>query len=139
MSIFLWLHGATRAPQRFFGDKGVTSVALRLRAFSQYLTAPLALSPLHLALLPMSLHGLDYFRDQGWMVAVGMHASLLLFQALLGVAAGAGLLWQVVEIPRFQATGYALGGILIHAFAAAAYLVGIPALVAAVANSIGHG
>ena len=100
--------------------------------------------PLHLVLMPLHWR----FLQMGWngtrratllcrfcMIA---HGAILLVQLLACAAAEGPLLWQVVNISRPLASVIAMGDIFGRTLLGAIYFLGVPILIAVVANSVGR-
>lgn len=136
LAVLWWFIALTHEPEAFFKDKGNPIACLRACGLSAYLSAPLALSPLHLALLPLP----DYLGgDEALPMAIILHASLILLQLLLIASAESTLLWQLVELPRGNAFMVSFGHGLMRAGKGLFYVVALPALAGNMAQSIGHG
>jgi hypothetical protein len=117
----------TADPRRFFSDKGNPIACLRAGGLSNYLAAPLALSPLHLLILSLPLPLKD---QEAAMLQVTLHVSLILLQLLLIASAESTLLWQLVELPRPVTFLISFGNALLRAIRGGVYLAVIPALMA---------
>src|SRR6185437_6961107 len=109
-----------------------------------YVSAPLALMPLHLALAPLHARLLAGGSaaagsiDDALPLLIAAHGAILLVQ-LLGCAGAEGaLLWQVVDLSRPMALMIAYGDVLGRLLLGAIYFPGVPILMAVVANSIGR-
>jgi hypothetical protein len=134
LCVLWWFIALTREPDRFLRDKGSPIASLRARAISVYLAAPLALSPLHLAILLLP----DYLpSEQMLAVSIALHAALIILQLMLIASAESVLLWQLVEVPRSGAFAIVLVQGFIRAAKGAIYVVALPALAACMANSLG--
>src|SRR5262249_51757643 len=97
LAVLWWFIALTREPEKFFGDKGSPIASLRARAISSYLSAALALSPLHLAILLLP----DFLpSEQSLLLSIVLHAALIVGQLLLMASAESSFLWQLVELPR---------------------------------------
>lgn len=134
LAVLWWFIALTREPEKFFGDKGSPIGSLRARAMSSYLSAPLALSPLHLPILLLA----DYLPShEALLLSIVLHAALIFLQLLLMASAESTFLWQLVELPRSGAFAIVLVQGVIRAAKGVIYVVAIPALAANVANSVG--
>jgi len=134
LAVLWWFIALTREPDRFLRDKGNPIACLRARAMSSYLSAPLALSPLHLGilLLPTYLNEPDMLA-----LSIMLHAGLIVLQLALIASAESVLLWQLVEVPRSGAFAIVLVQGFIRAAKGLIYVVALPALAACMANSVG--
>jgi hypothetical protein len=136
MAVCWWFIALTGQPARFFADKGSQPPCRRAGVLSSYLAAPLALSPLHLGLIALTLN-YDLFDEP--LVAIIMHGSLILVQMLLMASAEGALLWQLVEVPRSVAFTLAAGNAFLRSLHGAIYVWLIPAMAALLAKSVGGG
>ena len=99
----------------------------RAKALISYLTASLALSPLHFAGAVRVARG-DRVRSFS-PAAVGVHAVVLLLQFLLASQAEAHFLWQLVEMPKGQARLMGVVGAVTRLIDRAAwYCAALPAM-----------
>jgi len=143
LAILLWINIFTHGSIHFFEDKGAGSARRRAMALARYCAAPMALMPLHLVLAPMHLELLRQVEwtktssDQLLMLTLG-HGAILLIQLLASASAEAALLFQVVNVSRPAASGLAVVDVIGRALLGSIYFVGLPVLIAVVANSIGR-
>ena len=137
LTILWWFIALTREPERFFSDKGHPIACARARAMSAYLSAALALSPLHLLILLLPAH-LPADKET-LILTIALHAALIALQLILIASAESTMLWQLVELPRSGAFAILLVQGFIRAAKGAVYVVAIPALAAGMATSIGGG
>jgi hypothetical protein len=134
LCVLWWFIALTREPDRFLRDKGNPIACLRARAISTYLAAPLALSPVHLAILLLPSY---LTTDEMLALSIGLHTALIILQLVLMASAESVLLWQLVEVPRSGAFAIVLVQGFIRAVKGVAYVVALPALAACMANSVG--
>lgn len=97
----------------------------RAKALVSYLSAPLALAPLHLPALYASRASIAAGFAAG---AVAVHAVVLLVQFLLTSQADAHFLWQLVEMPRPQARLMGLAGAGVRVATTLWYCAILPAM-----------
>ena len=110
----------------------------RAKALVSYLTAPLALSPLHLPALwasrPALQAGPPSFASVG--TAIAIHAAILLLQFLLTSQAEAHFLWQLIEMPKAQARFMGVMGALSRLLTGLWYFAALPAMFVFIARTI---
>ncbi len=144
MVILLWLNTFTHGAIHFFDDKGAGSARRRSMALARYVSAPMALMPLHLAMAPLHVRFLAIGADAAPVSAnalpllIAAHAAVLFVQLLGCATAEAALLWQVVDLSRPAASSIAIGDVLGRVLMGAIYFPAVPILMAIVANSIGR-
>jgi hypothetical protein len=136
MAVLWWFITLTRDPQRFLQDKGNVIGCKRAAGLSAYMSAPLVLSPLHLAILLLPVY---VPHVEAVVFPLILHAALIAIQILLMASAESALLWQLVQIPRAAAFAIAMGNMFIRCLRGAVYVVAIPAVMASMANSVGRG
>jgi hypothetical protein len=136
LSVLWWFIALTGEPAKFFQDKGARPPCLRAGVLSSYLSAPLALSPLHLGLLALSAY-VPAFEEP--IAAIVMHGALVLVQMLLMASAESALLWQLVEVPRSLAFTIATGNMFLRSLLGAVYVWLIPAAMGLMAKSLAGG
>jgi hypothetical protein len=108
----------------------------RAKALISYLTASLALSPLHLPALYASRPAME----QGLFIgAAAVHAVVLLVQFLLASQAEAHFLWQLVEMPKGQARLMGVLGAVTRLLAALWYCVALPAMFVFIGKTLEQG
>lgn len=130
IAVLWWFISLTNDPQRFFQNKGNPVASIRAAGLSYYLSAPLFLSPLHLGIIAMPFPIVA--RQDASVLALVLHAALIVLQLLLMASAESALLWQLVELPRGGAFAISLGNGLIRAIRGAVYVVLFPAVMATV-------
>ena len=136
LAVLWWFIALTREPDRFFKDKGHPIASLRARAMAAYVCAPLALSPIHLAILLLPV----YMPSQDMLaLSIALHAGLIVLQLVWMASAESVLLWQLVEVPRSGAFAIVLVQGFIRAAKGLFYVVALPALAASMANSVSGG
>jgi hypothetical protein len=138
-AVVVWLNGATLQPRTMI--KQISPHPLLARdavAVIDYLSAPLVLSPMHIALLPLTIRPeilSPYGQIPGWLVAGGMHLMLLVGQLLL---AAPGLAWLQLELAETSAAGAHIGAVISQTifglFSGGAMLIAVPALATLVAR-----
>ena len=97
----------------------------RAKALVSYLTASLALSPLHFAGLYASRAAVA---DEFYAGAVAVHVIILTLQFLLASQAEAHFLWQLIEMPKGQARLMGVISAGIRLATALWYCVALPAM-----------
>ena len=97
----------------------------RAKALVSYLTASLALAPLHVPALYASRAAIA---DGFFAGAVAVHVFVLLLQFLLASQAEAHFLWQLIEMPKGQARMMGVVSALIRVGTALWYCVALPAM-----------
>ena len=133
MAVLWWFIALTAMPARFFADKGAQPPCRRAGVLASYVSAPLALAPLHLGLLALSWR-FQVFDEP--LVAILMHGALVLMQMLLMASAEGALLWQLVEVPRSLAFTLAAGNAFLRSLHGAIYVWLIPAITGLMARSV---
>ena len=136
MAVLWWFISLTAEPARFFADKGAQPPCMRAGVLASYLAAPLALAPLHLGIVALSLR-FGAFEDP--IAAIMLHAGLIIVQMLLMAAAEGALLWQLVEVPRSLAFTLAAGSAFLRSLHGLIYVWLIPAGAALMASSLTGG
>jgi hypothetical protein len=97
----------------------------RAKALVSYLTASLALAPLHLPALYASRSAMA---EEFYAGAVAVHVVVLLLQFLLGSQAEAHFLWQLIEMPKGQARMMGVVSAGIRLMTALWYCAALPAM-----------
>jgi hypothetical protein len=108
----------------------------RAKALISYLTASLALSPLHIPALYASRAAMA---DGMWLGAVAVHLIILLVQFLLASQAEAHFLWQLVEMPKAQARLMGVISAIVRLFTATWYCAALPTMFVFIGKTIGRG
>jgi hypothetical protein len=108
----------------------------RAKALISYLSASLALSPLHLVALYASRAAM--LSGSIWS-AIGIHAIVLLVQFLLASQAEAHLLWQLIDMPKAQARLMSVGGTIVRLWWAVIYCALLPAMFVGICNTMVRG
>ena len=97
----------------------------RSKALNSYLSASLALSPLHLIAIYASRPAIESGYPWG---AVAIHGFMFLVQFLLVSQAEAMYLWQLIDMPKSQARLMGFGGAVMRFGLAVWYCLALPAM-----------
>jgi hypothetical protein len=109
----------------------------RAKALTSYLSASLALSPLHVAALYASLAAMA--AAQSVWPALGIHAVVLFVQFMLASQAEAHFLWQLVDMPKSQARMMGAMGGVARMLNALLYCAALPVMFVVIGKALVHG
>jgi hypothetical protein len=136
-AIIVWLTTVTLEPIAFFKDKVSTKLLPRVETIAYYATAPLLLVPLHLAVLLVTLRPMPGGGSAvHFGIIAGEHIALLLATMALGISVIAWLMYETVNISAVGAFSMVFGRAITAIATAVVMLLAVPALAAAVAQTI---
>lgn len=136
-SILVWLNSVSLDPIAFVKSTS-SPVARRAEILAHYATAAIVLAPLQLLLLPISTRFI-HMVPQGWLIAAGIHLVVLMAQVCVSCVAVACMFFELVDLTRTRAIGFAIGRSMTAVASAIPLLLGAPALAASVARTIFSG
>jgi hypothetical protein len=134
IGVLLWFKSVTLDRLRFLERENLLPRdPQRTKALISYLSAPLALSPLHV----VALYGAVQFVGRNeWGLAITLHAIILTIQMLLVASADAHLLWQLLDVSKGQARFMGFCGAIWHAITGGFYCIALPATFTMLAKNL---
>jgi hypothetical protein len=133
IGVLLWFRTLTLDRLRFLERENLLPRdPQRTKALISYLSAPLALSPLHL----LALHWSMELDRNTWPLAISIHVIILILQLLLIARADTHLLWQLIDMHKAQALFIGYAGAIMHIITGIFYCVALPAAFTVLAKNV---